>query len=96
MFDFETFPTLNTERLVLRQLTPADADAVFVFWSDYEVQKYNAEPLRELSQAVTLLEEWQADYDAKKMLTWAIALRARIRLHFNAVLPAQNISMQYF
>ena len=40
MFDFSIFPTLTTERLLLRGVVPADAPDVFVFRSDYEVQKY--------------------------------------------------------
>lgn len=42
-FDFSTFPTLITDRLLLREVALADAADVFVFRSDYEVQKYNGE-----------------------------------------------------
>ena len=33
-------PTLETERLILRQFQPEDADAVFAMYSDPETMKY--------------------------------------------------------
>jgi ribosomal-protein-alanine N-acetyltransferase len=75
LFDFSAFPTLTTERLILRELTPADAEANFVFWSDPEVQKYNAEPIQHVSQAEALLAEWRAEYVAQTNLYWGVALR---------------------
>jgi ribosomal-protein-alanine N-acetyltransferase len=75
LFDFSAFPTLTTERLILRELTLSDAEAIFVFWSDPEVQKYNAEPIQHLSQAQSLLEEWGAEYLAQTNLYWGVALR---------------------
>ena len=49
VFDFSAFPTLTTERLVLRELVSPDAPDVFVFRSDPEVQKYNSEPMTNVS-----------------------------------------------
>jgi [ribosomal protein S5]-alanine N-acetyltransferase len=75
LFDFSDFPTQTTERLVLRQLTVSDAEAVFVIWSDPIVQRFNAEPIQHMSEAHTLLEQWRAEYDARTNLMWAVALR---------------------
>jgi len=49
LFDYNSFPILTTERLVLRELIPADAEDVFVFRSDPEGQKYNSEPRKQVS-----------------------------------------------
>ncbi len=43
-FDFSTFPTLATPRLVLREIIPGDTADLFSFRGDPEVQKYNPEP----------------------------------------------------
>jgi hypothetical protein len=37
LFDFSSFPTLITERLILRELLPTDAPDVLVFRGDFEV-----------------------------------------------------------
>ena len=42
VFDYPPFPTLTTERLVLRELTVAEAADVFIFHGDSEAHKYNA------------------------------------------------------
>jgi len=75
VFDFSSFPTLTTEPLVLRELQPSDADDVFVFRSDPEVQRYNSEPFREVSQARAFIEELRADYAAQKILMWGVTLQ---------------------
>lgn len=36
LFDFSAFPILETERLILRRMTHADADAVFAIFGDEE------------------------------------------------------------
>jgi hypothetical protein len=41
-FDFTTFPTLTTPRLILRQGVPDDATDVFSYNSDPEVMKYDS------------------------------------------------------
>jgi RimJ/RimL family protein N-acetyltransferase len=76
LFSFGPFPTLTTERLILRELVDDDAAAVFVWWGDPEVQKYNAEPLRDVSQAHTFIAEMLAEYAAQKQVMWAITMRA--------------------
>ena len=40
-----TLPTLETERLILRQLTTADAEAIFKWTGDPRVNKYMIYPL---------------------------------------------------
>jgi RimJ/RimL family protein N-acetyltransferase len=37
----EDFPFIQTKRLLLRQISLEDTDAVFQFRSDPEVQRYN-------------------------------------------------------
>lgn len=77
LFDYAAFPTLATERLVLRELLPSDAEDVFVFRSDAEVQKFNSEPMKEVREALALIEDLRADYAARKGVLWGVTLRER-------------------
>ncbi len=72
VFDFLTFPTLTTERLLLREPFPSDAPDIFLFRSDPEVQKYNAEPMAQVDEAQALIEHLRAAYAAQNQLTWAV------------------------
>jgi [ribosomal protein S5]-alanine N-acetyltransferase len=75
IFDFSTFPTLTTQRLVLRDLEPDDAPALFVWRSDPEVQKYNSEPMRDVAEAAALIDELRGEYAARSAIHWAVTLR---------------------
>ncbi|MCE7986036.1 MAG: N-acetyltransferase [Caldilinea sp. CFX5] len=91
-FDFSTFPTLTTERLVLREVVAADAADVFVFRSDYEVQKYNGKPMQEVAEAVSLIDWLSEKFKAREFICWGIALRADNRVL--GLLSFHNISLQ--
>ena len=75
IFDFSEFPTLTTERLVLRAFVPADAPDLFVFRSDAVEQKYNDAPLTDISQAHDLIEWMKAGFASRQMIQWAVTLR---------------------
>ncbi len=56
-------PTLETERLILRQFQPEDADAVFAMYSDPETMKYIPMfPLTDKGQAAAHLQKEYLDY----------------------------------
>lgn len=74
LFDFSTFPTLTTERLVLRELTPDDTNDLFEFRSDFEVQKYNSEPMRDPAEAAELIELLRTEYVAQQAIRWGVTL----------------------
>ncbi len=75
VFDFSAFPTLTTDRLILREPLSSDAADVFVFRSDPVVQKYNAEPMTEVSQAVDFIERMRSQYNEQKRILWAATMR---------------------
>ncbi len=78
-FDNETgwssFPTLETDRLNLREVRDSDADDVFVFRSDPIVQRYNAKPLTDISEAVDLIHELDELYQRTDGIIWGITLK---------------------
>ncbi len=76
VFDFKAFPVLETPRLRLRQITRADAEAVFRIRSDFEVTRYNTgAPYRQLDQAIQLIENITAAYGDHSEIRWGITLK---------------------
>lgn len=75
---FTHFPILTTNRLYLRQLQPADAEALFAIRSDREVtEPYGQEPQQSLDQARTLIEQISAYYDERDAIFWGITLKGK-------------------
>jgi ribosomal-protein-alanine N-acetyltransferase len=76
VFDFESFPVLETPRLLLRELTIHDAEAVFRIRGDYQVTIYNTgEPYTKLDQAISLIESVREGFEAGLELRWGITLK---------------------
>ncbi|QGN32830.1 GNAT family N-acetyltransferase [Microlunatus sp. Gsoil 973] len=73
-FDFAAFPTLTNRRVVLREWKPEDAPELFVWRSDPEVQRFNSAPMREVAEAVDLIKELRAAYEAHLAIHWAVTL----------------------
>jgi [ribosomal protein S5]-alanine N-acetyltransferase len=74
-------PTLHTERLVIRQLEPADIPAMFVIFSDEAVMRYwSTEAMRESEQAAELLAEIDRYRESGTLFQWGIALRQSNRV----------------
>jgi len=80
-FDFSTFPTLTTSRLILREIIPTDAADLFSFHSDPEVQKYDSDPpMREIAEAVFLIEKITQWFTSGQAISWGIAFKEENRL----------------
>lgn len=76
MFDFSDFPTLQTERLLLRAVTLEDAPALFRLRGDYEVTCLNTGmPYSRLDQAADLAAHIGAMYEMERELWWAVTVR---------------------
>lgn len=78
---FTTFPTLNTDRLVLRNVVATDAADIFAFRGDPEVQKYNeGSRMTDIAEARSHIEEIAAWYAARQAITWGVTLRGEDRV----------------
>lgn len=75
IFDFSAFPTLTTERLVLRELLPSDAADLFIFRSDPEEQKYNSAAMVALSEAADLIAIVRKAFAAHQQIQFGLTLR---------------------
>jgi ribosomal-protein-alanine N-acetyltransferase len=74
------FPTLTTERLSLREVVPEDADDIFAFRSDAEVQRYNLIPMRDRREALSLVTTMQGWYASRYAIQWGITLLGENRV----------------
>ncbi len=76
LFHFEAFPRLETERLVLREMQPEDAFAIFQIFSDEEVMKYyDMEAFTSIEQAEAMIERQQTRFAQKERFRWGITLK---------------------
>lgn len=68
-----TLPTLETERLRLRAVTPADAGALYRIFSDPLVTRYWGSPrLTDPAQGLALVEEIQRGARTGALLQWGV------------------------
>lgn len=69
------FPQLETNRLLLREVSPEDSAAIFHNYTDPQVTEHFMEPLTEGQQATAIVEEY-IEYDrAGTGIVWAITLK---------------------
>jgi ribosomal-protein-alanine N-acetyltransferase len=70
---FDPFPVLETKRLLLRQITPADADDIFVLRSNEPAMKYINKPrLKNIEEARELIKIMT---DISERIVWAMRLK---------------------
>jgi ribosomal-protein-alanine N-acetyltransferase len=89
----DTFPTLETERLLLRQLASADARDAFLFLSDEEnIRYYDAAPMTRLEQVEKSIERHRRRFAEQEALRWGITLKGENRVIGNGgyTLDAEN------
>ena len=72
-----TFPVLETKRLLLRQITLADAENLFSFFSDPQVMRfYDCEALASLEEAIGLIQRFADWFERQNGFRWGVALKA--------------------
>lgn len=73
---FTQFPTLHTPRLLLREIVPTDAEAIFKMRSDERVMRYvGRPPQKDISEAQQMIATYQQGYQQNESVNWAICLR---------------------
>lgn len=76
MFNFASFPTLTTERLILRQLTSADAGSMIALFGTPEMLRFvNRPPIDTHAKALDLLQWFHKNYAAHDAVQWGITVR---------------------
>jgi [ribosomal protein S5]-alanine N-acetyltransferase len=76
-FDFSHFPTLDTDRLRLREMTPQDVTALLKHLGNPEVVKYmDMQPIKTREQANEWLRWMGSYFSAHDGLRWGVTLKA--------------------
>lgn len=71
---FDKFPVLQTSRLLLRQPTHADADALFRLRSSDEVMQYIGRPKPQSREdMISYIDRLRKDFEQSTGITWIIA-----------------------
>lgn len=75
-FDFSDFPTIVTKRLILREMSPEDVNALLKLFGNAEVVRFiEMQPLRTIEQANEWLKWMGGLYAARDGLRWGVTLR---------------------
>jgi ribosomal-protein-alanine N-acetyltransferase len=70
---FATFPEIETERLLLRELLPSDAPALFRIFADPRVtQFYDLTTFTDLRQAGELIDFFDESFELERSIRWGI------------------------
>lgn len=79
--DKNTFPVIETERLVLRQITKVDAEDILRYLSDKDVMKhYGLEPFQSIEDALDEISWYQSIVEEKTGIRWGITLKGEDRV----------------
>jgi ribosomal-protein-alanine N-acetyltransferase len=77
----EEVPRLETKRLVLREMRPEDAEAIFALYGDEEVMRYrDVSALTCLQEAQCFLEQMHAHCEQGEEMHWGITLKGEEQL----------------
>ncbi len=67
------FPILETERLILREITQHDKEAIFSCFSNEELLKhYGQEAFTDMAEAEALIQLFSSNYKENKGIRWGI------------------------
>ncbi|WP_445490919.1 GNAT family N-acetyltransferase [Niallia sp. 03133] len=67
------FPSLETDRLVLREITNEDAESIFASFSNKQVMKYYGQnAIETIEQAESFVEFFSNNYMEKRGIRWGI------------------------
>jgi ribosomal-protein-alanine N-acetyltransferase len=82
----QTFPLLETERLVLRQLESEDAKDIFLFLADEETMRFYDSPFTQFEQAEKSISRHQKRFADQEAIRWGITLKgdSHVWLHHPA------------
>ncbi|CEG25325.1 GNAT family N-acetyltransferase [Bacillus sp. B-jedd] len=76
IIDTDTFPVLETKRLILRKVTKDDANSILKYLSNEEVMKYyGLEPFKSINDALDEIAWYQSLQNNKTGIRWGITLK---------------------
>ncbi len=76
VFDFTHFPTLETEKIMLREMTPQDVNSLLMHFGNTEVVQFiGMQPIKTIEQANEWLRWMGGFFAAQDGLRWGLELR---------------------
>ena len=76
MVEVSAFPILETNRLILRQVTKDDANSLLKYLSDKEVMKYvGLEPFKSIDDALDEISWYKSIFEKRTGIRWGITLK---------------------
>lgn len=96
VFDFTHFPHLETDRLILRQMTPADVNDLLRHFGNPEVVRFiDAQPIKTLDQANEWLRWMGSFFSASDGLRWGVERKTTGEFIGSAGLHSWNREANY-
>lgn len=96
VFDFSHFPTIETERLQLREMTPADVTALLKHLGNPEVVRFmDMQPITTREQADQWLQWMGSFFSARDGMRWGIALKDTAELIGSVGIHGWNREARY-
>lgn len=81
MMKLDVFPTLETERLILRRVTKKDAGDLLVYLSDVDVMKYyGLEAFKSINDAWNEISWYNSIYEKGTGIRWGITLKGQEKI----------------
>lgn len=78
MLQENTFPLLETDRLILRRVTSDDANSMLTYLSDADVMKYmGLEPFRSIEEALDEISWYESIFENGTGIRWGISLKGQ-------------------
>lgn len=75
-FSLPSFPRLETERLLLREATPEDGEAIFAVFSDPAVtQFHDLATFTSIEKALGVIERRAKRFESGRGIRWGMGLR---------------------
>jgi ribosomal-protein-alanine N-acetyltransferase len=75
-FKFDTFPIIETQRMILRQVRITDVDEIYQLRNDTQTVEFTARPpFESKKEAVELIEKMLASYASSDGLSWSITIK---------------------
>lgn len=85
IFDFQEFPIIETECLLMRELVEADAPALFEFYRDPDFTRYIVfDPHKSLDDSLAFVALMKNIYQQKDSVRWGMELKENGQLIGNA------------
>lgn len=74
---FSAFPEIETERLLLREILPADSDSIYRIFSDPAVTRYyDLETINSIREAAELVDFFDESFELERAIRWGITRKS--------------------